>query len=129
MSTSTGDRWGKPATARETTENEQRARAREKVAAAARQGEDPHSVFSAEDLTWAFDGHRDELAQLVDVAEQARRLEADNRHRVHGSRALARETQRVLDEWDQKAQAERRAAAMAEARRRLGLDTDQRDAA
>lgn len=97
---------------------EERAEAREKVAAAARSGRLPSVTFKREDLGWCFAGHMDELEQLEQVARdklrRAHRVEETSRQRA----AVKRETERVLGEWD----ATRRAEAEAEARRRLGFD-------
>jgi hypothetical protein len=96
---------------------EQRADARQTVAANARAGRDPRHMFTDDDLSWAFEGHLDELQELVDTAMRisSSRPSADER------RALARETERVLEQWDAQEKADRLQRAQVEARKRLGL--------
>ena len=99
---------------------EQRADARQKVAVNAHAGRNPRELFTEADLAWAFDGHLQELQELVDTAigihsSRSSRPSADER------RALRDETERVLKQWDTQEKAERRQRAEAEARARLGL--------
>jgi hypothetical protein len=96
---------------------EQRADARQKVAANAHAGRDPRELFEEANLAWAFEGHLDELQELVDTAMRitSSRPSADER------RALARETERVLEQWDAQEKADRLQRAQVEARKRLGL--------
>lgn len=110
--------WGAVET-RSTSEAEKRAHAREKVAADARRGEDPFDHYAADDLHWAFDD-----AELTALREQAREVRAAERRKRatrDRGRALQRETERVLAEWDQ----QRLDAARAEARKRLGNEEGQ----
>lgn len=114
---------GKPATTVQLTEAELRARAREKVAGAARNaGESPRARYSDEDLAWAFKGREHEIDELEQAAEQVREDRKRRTALVADSRRLSRETDRVLAEWA----AQRRRDAEAEARRRLGLQEDDR---
>jgi hypothetical protein len=103
------------------SEEAERARARETVAAAARRGRAPSSEFTAEDLAWAFYGRQLELEELEQLAaEHAEAAQARARSAETG-RALKAEIDAVLREWDAAEAAERRRLAEAEARRRLGL--------
>ena len=105
---------------RETTEEERRAKARERVARDARNGYPPHQVDSA-DLAWAFQGHEAELAELEEVAAQAEAARVEQHGTGQRRAALQAMTERVLAEQD----AERRRAAEAEARKRLGWRKDE----
>jgi hypothetical protein len=58
------------------------------------------------------------VAAETHAAEHARRAERNR------SRQLQRETQAVLEQWDAEERAERLGRATAEARRRLGLETE-----
>jgi hypothetical protein len=104
---------------RQATPADERERAREKVAAAARRGEDPRSTFPLADLEWAFRGCEDELAQLGSIAEQERTARARRIRERDAADELRDETNRVLKQWDIAEQAERRAKAEAEARQRI----------
>lgn len=101
------------------TEDEKRAKARDVVVAAARRGEGP-SVFTSDDVAWAFRGHEDEIQQLEETAERSRAAARERETARDSAELLGRMTQRVLDEQEQEARAERRRTAEAEARRRLG---------
>lgn len=99
------------------TPDERRARARERITGAARNGGvSPSSRYSREDLLWAFS--EEELADLEQTAERVREEQRRRRSSAATSRQVRDMTRRVLAEWD----AARRAEAEEEARRRLGLD-------
>jgi hypothetical protein len=108
---------------RETTDEEARARSRERVAREVRRaGLAPRDVASAEDLAWAFAGHEAELQELEQQAAEVPAAEAQQLEQRERSRALQAMTDRVLQEQD----AERRRKAEAEARKRLGWKKDER---
>lgn len=110
-------------TVHEPTDEEQRARARRRVARSSRAGQAPSTVYSEADLEWAFaGGHEAELQELEEQAAQVPAAEAEHRERVDRSRELQAMTDRVLAEQD----AERRSKAEAEARQRLGWKKDER---
>jgi hypothetical protein len=94
---------------------QQRAEAREKVAADARRGVIPSVAYQLTELQWAFADHMDELEHLEQEAHDRRAREHEAGEASIRRHAVERETERVLAEWD----AERRAKAEAEARRRL----------
>ena len=97
---------------------DERAAARAKVVAAANSGESPTAHYSKPDLEWAFRGCEDELEQL-----EARAAERREELKVARLRAQAAEmVPSILNEWHREEQAALRARAVAEARRRLGLD-------
>jgi hypothetical protein len=106
---------------RQKSDAEKRADAREKVAARARNGYFPRDEHSEEDLAWAFaPPHAEELDELERVAEEAReRRQARAARAVHG-RAIKLKAQSILKEWEEV----RWQAALAEARRRLGVEED-----
>lgn len=104
---------------RETSENELRAKARDKVIAAARRGESPREFFTPEDLEWAR-LTPDELDALEQEAQEAIRQHTEAHRRAQRTRALRHATDQVLAEQD----AERRRQAEAEARRRLGWEDE-----
>jgi hypothetical protein len=106
---------------RETTEAEHRARAREKVASAARRGEDL-AFFPADDLAWAFKGHEGELAELEQLATRAREANETAKREAERSRELRRVTERIEGEMIETEKRERRERATAEAKRRLGWE-------
>jgi hypothetical protein len=97
-----------------------RENARSKVAGAAKRGELPSETWPADDLAWAYEGHEAELAELEELAKREAERQAQQAADPPHLRAvrLRAETDRVLAEWD----AQRRAEATAEARRRLGLE-------
>jgi hypothetical protein len=105
---------------RQKPDEEARADARERVAAAARNGRVPSLEFEPDDLRWAFEGCEHELEELDKLAAEHVAARAERRSAVSG-REIRAETERVLREWDEAARVERFAKAQAEARRRLGL--------
>jgi hypothetical protein len=109
-----------PQYVRETSEEELRAKARERVARDARNGYPPHQVDSA-DLAWAFEGHEAELEELEELAAQAEAARVEHHSKAQRRAALQAMTERVLAEQD----AERRRAAEVEARTRLGWKKDE----
>ena len=107
---------------RQKSDEEQRADAREKVAGAARRGEQPTDYYSADDLEWAFGaGHEDELAALEQQAGAVRLAKRAKQEAAPRVRQLEKMTSIVLKEWDAADAAERRAKATAEASKRLGI--------
>jgi hypothetical protein len=110
-------------TVRETSNEELRARFRERVAREVRRlGLAPRDVGGAHDLAWAFQGHEAELQELEEQAAQAPAAEAEQHDAVQRRRDLQAMTDQVLAEWD----ADRRHKAEAEARKRLGWKKDER---
>lgn len=103
---------------RSTGEEELRARARERVVGAARQGHQPRARHTEEDLRWAFRDREDELAELEDLAARTRDQQAERQRSIEQGRGLQAMTAKVLQEWDE----QRRRDAELEARRRLGYD-------
>jgi hypothetical protein len=95
-----------------------RVAAREKVAAEARSGNSPSSLFAPEDLAWAFVGCEGELEHLE--ARAAERREEQKAARL--STEISALVPAILAEWDADEKAARRARAYAEARRRVGSD-------
>jgi hypothetical protein len=97
-----------PLYVRETTDEEQRARARERVAREVRRhGLEPLDVATAADLAWAFSGHEAELQELEEQAAHAQAAEAEHQEQRESSRALQAMTDQVLQEQE----ADRRRAA------------------
>jgi hypothetical protein len=107
---------------RRTSDEELRAKARERVARTARSGLPVRELYEADDLAWSYQGHEAELAQLEQEAADAAAAQAAHEERATRTRALQAETDRVLAEWE----AERRAQAEAEARKRLGWKKGER---
>jgi hypothetical protein len=107
---------------RETSDEELRARARERIARTARSGSPPRELYSPEDLDWAFEGHEAELQELEQEAAEVPAAEAQHQGAVQRRRELQRMTNRVLAEWDE----QRRREAEAEARKRLGWKKGER---
>jgi hypothetical protein len=108
---------------REATDEEARARFRERIAREVRRaGLAPLNVASAEDLAWGFGGREAELQELEEQAAQAQAEQAEHHERAGRAAALRTMTEQVLAEHD----AERRRAAEAEARKRLGWKKDER---
>jgi hypothetical protein len=108
---------------RETTEEESRAKARERVARDARRGIMPSQAYSADDLAWAFAGdHEAELQELEEQAAEVPAAEAQHEESVQRRRELQAMTDRVLAEQE----AERRSKAEAEGRKRLGWGKGER---
>jgi hypothetical protein len=108
---------------RETTDEEARARFRERIAREVRRaGLAPLDVASAEDLAWAFGGREAELQELEEQAAQAQAEQDEHQERAARAGALRAMTEQVLAEQD----AERRRKAEAEARKRLGWKKDER---
>ena len=107
---------------RETTDEEARARFRQRVGRTARTGLPPRDVYDEADLDWAFLHHEAELQELEEQAAQAPAAEAQQLEQRERSRALQDMTDRVLAEQD----AERRSKAEAEAGKRLGWKKDER---
>ena len=106
---------------REASDEELRAKARERVARDARRGYPPHQVDSA-DLPWAFQGHEAELEELEELAAQAEAARVEQHGKAQRAAALQAMTERVLAEQE----AERRRNAEAEARKRLGWKKGER---
>lgn len=100
----------------------ERASARERVAEKARAGRAPDDNFPLADLEWAFRDHEAELEAHRIVAADVAASRAARRDEVRQGREVRAMTETVLREWDEQAQAERRAAATAEAVKRLGLE-------
>jgi hypothetical protein len=107
---------------RETTDEELRARARERVARTARAGTPPRELYSPDDLEWAYRGDEEELAVLEEEAAKVPASEAQHQEQVQRRRQLQAMTDQVLAEQE----AERRRKAEAEARRRLGWGKGER---
>ena len=108
---------------RETSDEELRARARERVARTARAGTPPRELYSPDDLDWAFPGeHEAELQELEEQAAKVPEAEAERQGQAERRRDLQRMTEQVLAEQ----RAERWSKAEAEARRRLGWKRDER---
>jgi hypothetical protein len=108
-------------TVHEPTDEEARARARERVARTARAGQAPSTAYSEADLEWAFGGaHEAELVELEELAAQAPAAEAERVEQLTRSREFQAMVARVLEEWEREREAELRAKAEVEARRRLG---------
>ena len=107
---------------RRTSDEELRARARERVARTARSGLPVRELYEPDDLAWAYEGHEAELAELEQETADAAAAQAAHEQRTTRSRALQAETDRVLAEWE----AERRKRAEAEARKRLGWKMGER---
>lgn len=108
------------------SEATQRARARAKVAEAARHGDRPQDAWLSAEIAWAFgEEHAEELAELdalaIEVSEAKRERERANA----AARALHDETQRVVQEWKRAEDAKIWARAEAEARKRLTARDDQ----
>jgi hypothetical protein len=101
---------------RETSDEELRARARERVSRTARAGTPPRELYSDDDLGWAFQGHEAELQELEEQAAGVPAAEAQHQEQVQRRRELQAMTDQVLAEQE----AERRRKAEAEARKRLG---------
>lgn len=108
---------------RETTDEEARARFRERVAREVRRaGLAPLDAASPEDLAWAFGGQEAELHELEEQAAQAPAAEAQQREQRERRAELQAMTDHVVAEQE----AERRRKAEAEARKRLGWKKDER---
>ena len=108
---------------RESSDEEARARFRERVAREVRRaGLAPLDVASTEDLAWAFQGHEEDLEGLEEQAAKAPAAEAQQQEQRERRAELQAMTERVLAEQD----AERRRKAETEARKRLGWGKDER---
>jgi hypothetical protein len=107
------------------SEYEAKTRARSAISKLARQGRPPSRNWDAEDLAWAYDTAeaQEQLAQLEAEALAIQKGEAERNRQAAARRVLARETERVLAEWDAKEKAERRALAEAEAKKRIDART------
>jgi hypothetical protein len=116
------DEYGGPGRAAPTSEDRARANARERAERAARTGKLPSEAFSAEDLAWAFAGRDAELAELEQQAVAVQASQAEAAARRERAETLRHMTDSVLAEWDERDRQERRRAAEAEARRRLGME-------
>jgi hypothetical protein len=103
-----------PLYTRETTDEERRARSRERIARIVRTRRLPPDAV-ADAIAYAYAGHEDELQALGEELEQLQVEDVEQQEEGARRAELARMTDRVLEEWD----AERRAKAEAEARRRL----------
>jgi len=105
---------------RETTDEERRARARERIARDVRLRRLPPDVLAdPETLDYAYShGHEGELQALSAELEQLQAEDAERAEAMQASADLRHETDRVLAEWE----ADRRAKAKAEACKRLGWD-------
>lgn len=99
----------------ETSDKEQaHAKIREQVLDRASRG--LHTSLSPDLILAAFDGHPDEFADYQARLRAAKETRQQREEDAANARELREETKRVLAEWD----AERRAKAEAEARKRLG---------
>lgn len=107
-----------PSRSRETSEAEKVAHAREQVRAEASRGINPHTVFPADDLAWAFEDAAHELEALVEEAERVQAQRARAEQAANETRKVRDLTDKILIEWD----ADRRRDAEVEARRRLGIE-------
>lgn len=109
---------------RPSTDAENRARAREKVAALAKRGSRPSDWHDRQDLQWAFRGLEDELAALEEEAERVqseRAAQIRTKEQSHEVRKLADRIESELLAEEKRA---RRRKAEAEARKRLGLSRE-----
>jgi hypothetical protein len=114
-------RTATPQYLRETSDEELRARFRERVAREVRRvGLAPRDVASADDLAWAFQGHEAELEALEAEAAQTQAAQAEHQEQVERRATLQAMTAQVLAEWDE----QRRREAEAEARKRLGWERE-----
>jgi hypothetical protein len=120
----TGDQWGVPIEgSRPTTEKENKGWARDQVALAAKRGRGP-STFRADDLEWAFGSSPEATAALEALEQQAEAVLAvkrESERRLRASGKVLTLAERLLKEQAQRRSDRLRAAAIREARRRLGL--------
>jgi hypothetical protein len=98
-----------------------RDRARRLAEKGARVGRSPRETYPAADLRWAFRGHEDELELLERVALEYNGEKAARLERREQARAVQDMTAHILAEQEREAEAERRAAAEALAKERLGI--------
>jgi hypothetical protein len=105
-----------PLYTRETTDEERRARSRERIARNVRMRRlPPDAVADPDAIAYVYAGHEDDLQALTEELEQLQVEDAEQQEEAARRAELARMTERVLEEWD----AGRRAKAEAEAGKRL----------
>ena len=103
--------------ARDTTDEERRARSRERIARNVRVRRlPPDAVADPDAIAYAYTGHEEEFQALSEELEQLHAEDAEQQERAARAGDLRAMTEQVLAEQD----AERRAKAEAEARKRLG---------
>jgi hypothetical protein len=119
-----GDQWGAPIPgSRPTIQTDRKGWARDQVRRAATQGKGPTS-YRADDLEWAFGTSPEavaELARLEQQAETVKAAKAESERKLRASGRVLAVAERILKEADERRDRRRKAAAIAEARRRLGL--------
>lgn len=94
-----------------------RAVSRDRVLRAARAGRPPREAFDEETLQWAFERHEDGLQHCEEVAAEVIARRQDQQERNVRGREVKHLAEQILRQWEN----DKRAAAMDEARRRLGL--------
>jgi hypothetical protein len=108
-----------PLYTRETTDDERRARSRDRIARSVRMHRlPPDAVADLDAIAYAYAGHEEELQALSEELEQLQGADAEQQEEAARRAELARMTDRVLEEWE----ADRRRKAEAEARKRLKKD-------
>jgi hypothetical protein len=120
----TGDVYGPPPTARSTPMSQVKEVARERVRRDAAAGKAP-STYRADDLVWAFGDSpeaRAELEALEATAERVRDEKAERGRRNRAGIRVRSLAESIIKQQDKEAADARMEAAIAEARRRLGLD-------
>jgi hypothetical protein len=119
-----GDTYGRPgAAARPTSMAEMKSDARDRVRREAAHGKPP-STYRADDLAWAFGTGPEVAAELEELEALADRVAAEKREaqrRVHATGKVRGLAERILADEDKRIRDERMAAAIVEAKRRLGL--------
>ncbi len=120
----TGDLYGSPGPVRRpTTVAQMKADGREEIRRAAARGQPP-SGLSDDDLAWAFGDSPEakaELEQLEQLADRVAAEKAEAQRRLRASGRVKFLAERILADEDKRIRDERMAAAIVEAKRRLGL--------
>jgi len=112
---------------RETSQDELRRAARERVARGAEKGVLP-SKFRAADLSWAFgdsDAALAELDRLELVAQEAAEAKRERDRRIHAGFQVRSLAEQIIKKAHKERDDAEMAAAIAEARRRLSLDDEE----
>lgn len=104
-----------------TLEAKERQLARARVASLAKEGRRPSTIWSADDLAWAFEGSEEWLAELEQEAQAIHDRDVQRQQEKRERDKIEWVTKKVLAEWDEEEKRARYKQAQAEARKRLGL--------
>jgi hypothetical protein len=118
-----GAAYGPPAERRSTSQPELKRKAREQVARAAANGTSP-STYRTADLTWAFGdsaGALEELDRLEAIAQAGAEQKQENSRRIRAGERVRGLAEKIIADEDKQLADDRMAAAIEEAKRRLGI--------